>query len=175
MVFMNYNRNVEATAISDERADEMGKKFLENHGFKNMKETYYLKQDGVITINYAYSQNSSNGEVTIYPDLIKLKIALDNGQVLGIETTGYLNSHYDRKIGNIEITKEKAKENLNKDLNIESESLAIIPTQFQTEILCWEFKGKVDDTEFLVYINAKTGKEEDILVVRDTPNGTLTM
>lgn len=175
VVFMNYNRNIEATTISDERADEMGKQFLENHGFKNMKETYYLKQDGVITINYAYSQNSTNGEVTIYPDLIKLKIALDNGQVLGIETTGYLNSHYEREIGSIEITKEKAKESLNKDLNIESESLAIIPTQFQTEILCWEFKGKVEETEFLVYINAKTGKEEDILVVRDTPNGTLTM
>ena len=175
VVFMNYNRNIEATTISDERADEMGKNFLANHGFKNMKETYYLKQDGVITINYAYSQNSSNGEVTIYSDLIKLKIALDNGQVLGIETTGYLNSHYEREIGSIGITKEKAKENLNKGLNIESEGLAIIPTQFQTEILCWEFKGKVDDTEFLVYINAKTGKEEDILVVRDTPNGTLTM
>lgn len=175
VVFMNYNRSIEAATISDERADEMGKQFLANHGFKNMKETYYLKQDGVITINYAYSQNSSNGQVTIYPDLIKLKVALDNGQVLGIETTGYLNSHYEREIGNIGITKEKAKESLNKDLNIESESLAIIPTQFQTEILCWEFKGKVDGTQFLVYINAKTGKEEDILVIKDTPNGTLTM
>lgn len=175
IVFMNYNRNVEATTISDERAVEIGKEFLAKHNFKNMKQTYYLKQDGVITINYAYSQNSSNGEVTIYSDLIKLKIALDNGQVLGIETTGYLNSHYERKIGNIGISKEKAKESLNNELNIESESLAIIPTQFQTEILCWEFKGKVDDTEFLVYINANTGKEEDILVIRDTPNGTLTM
>ena len=35
-------------------------------------------------------------------------------------------------------------------------------------------KGKVDDTDFLVYINAETGKEEDILVIVNTPNGTLT-
>ena len=53
--------------------------------------------------------------------------------------------------------------------------MAIIPTKFKTEILCWEFKGKVDDTEFLVYINVQTGAEEDILVIKNTPNGTLTM
>ena len=72
------------------------------------------------------------------------------------------------------IGQEKAKENLNPKLQIESEKLAIIPTKWQTEILCWEFKGKVDNTDFLVYINASTGKEEDILVIVNTPNGTLT-
>ena len=111
----------------------------------------------------------------MYPDLIKVKVALDNGDILGVETTRYLNNHTTRDISNVKITKEQAKENLNKDLNIESEGLAVIPTEWQTEILCYEFKGKVDDTEFLVYINAENGREEDILVIKDTPNGILTM
>lgn len=175
IIFMNYNRNVEAESISQERADEIGKNFLNSKGFPNMKETYYLKQNGVVTINYAYNQKSTNGDVVVYPDLIKVKVALDNGEILGIETTGYLNSHYERNIPVAKITKEKAKENLNKSLQIESEGMAIIPTKFKTEILCWEFKGKVDDTEFLVYINVQTGAEEDILVIKNTPNGTLTM
>jgi len=51
----------------------------------------------------------------------------------------------------------------------------MIPTEYKTEVLCWEFKGKVEDREFLVYINTQTGKEEDILVILNTPNGTLTM
>ena len=175
IIFMNYNRNVEAESISQERADEIGKDFLNSKGFPNMKETYYLKQNGIVTINYAYNQKSTNGDVIVYPDLIKVKVALDNGEILGIETTGYLNSHYERNIPVAKITKEKAKENLNKSLQIESEGMAIIPTEFKTEIFCWEFKGKVDDTEFLVYINAETGAEEDILVIKNTPNGTLTM
>ena len=29
-------------------------------------------------------------------------------------------------------------------------------------------------TEFLVYINTETGKEEDVLVIIDTPGGILT-
>ena len=175
IIFMNYNRNVEAESISQERADEIGKDFLNSKGFPNMKETYYLKQNGIVTINYAYNQKSTNGDVIVYPDLIKVKVALDNGEILGIETTGYLNSHYERNIPTAKITKEKAKENLNKSLQIESEGMAIIPTEFKTEIFCWEFKGKVDDTEFLVYINAETGAEEDILVIKNTPNGTLTI
>ena len=175
VVLMNYNREVEAETITNDRANEIGINFLNEKGFPNMKETYYLKQSGILTINYAYHQSTQNGDVTMYPDLIKLKIALDNGEILGIETTGFLNSHYERDLPKIKVSKEQAKQNLNKNLTINSESLAVIPTQFQTEIFCWEFKGSIDDTEFLVYINAQTGKEEDILVIKNTPNGTLTM
>ena len=175
VVFMNYNRTVEAETISQERANEIGKEFLAQKGYPNMKATYYLKQEGIVTINYAYEQQTQNGTVVMYPDLIKLKIALDTGEVIGIETTGYLNNHTERSLADIKISKEQAKQNLNSSLEITAESLAVIPTEFQTEIFCWEFKGKVDDTEFLVYINCETGKEEDILVIKDTPNGTLTM
>ena len=112
--------------------------------------------------------------VVMYPDLIKVKVALDDGSILGIETTGYLNSHYTREILQNLITEEKAKEVINKELEILSTNLAMIPTEWKTEVLCWEFKGKVDGNEFLVYINAETGKEEDILVIVNTPDGTLT-
>ena len=136
-----------------------------------MKETYYLKQEGIVTINYAATQEG----VVMYPDLIKVKVALDNGEILGMETTGYLNNHTQREIGNINISKEEAKKSLNKDLQIESEGLAVIPTEWKSEILCYEFKGKVEDREFLVYINSENGREEDILIITNTPNGTLTM
>ena len=65
--------------------------------------------------------------------------------------------------------------NEDKRMEITSEGLAMIPTEYKTEILCWEFKGKVEDREFLIYINVETGKEEDVLVILDTPNGILTM
>lgn len=170
IVSMNSNRDVKAETISQEEANIKGKEFLESKGFTNMKETYYLKQDGIVTINYAYNQEG----VVAYPDLIKVKIALDNGEVLGIETSGYLNNHTIRDLNKVKITKEQAKKDLNKDLEIASEGMAIIPTEWKTEILCYEFKGKVDEKEFLVYINAENGREEDILIITNTPNGTLT-
>ncbi len=171
VVYYNSNREVGIEAISQEEANEKGKQFLTGKGFPNMKETYFLKQEGIVTINYAYFQDG----VIMYPDLIKVKVALDNGEVLGIETSGYLNNHEERNLPEIKISKEEAKNTLNKDLQIESEGLAVIPTEWQSEIYCYEFKGKVDDSEFLVYINCENGREEDILVIKDTPNGTLTM
>ena len=170
IVSMNSNRDVKAETIFQEEANSKGKEFLESKGFTNMKETYYLKQDGIVTINYAYNQEG----VVAYPDLIKVKVALDNGEVLGIETSGYLNNHTIRDLNKVKITKEQAKKDLNKDLEIASEGMAIIPTEWKTEILCYEFKGKVDEKEFLVYINAENGREEDILIITNTPNGTLT-
>ena len=171
VVYMNSNRAVNSEVISQEEADNKGKEYLESKGFKNMKETYYLKQEGIVTINYAATQDN----VVMYPDLIKVKVALDNGEVLGIETTGYLNNHTQRDVSKIKMTQEEAKKSLNKDLQIGSEGLAVIPTEWQSEILCYEFKGKVEDREFLVYINVENGREEDVLMITNTPNGTLTM
>lgn len=175
IVFMNYNREINVETISQEQADEIGKNYLQLKGFENMESTYYMKQDGIVTINYAYTEYYNEQPVTVYSDLIKLKIALDNGEVLGMETTGYLNSHYERDFSNIKISQEQAREKINKNLEILSEGMALIPTEFQTEILCWEFKGKVEDREFLVYINVETGIEEDVLIILNTPNGTLTL
>ena len=170
IVYMNTNRDVNTEIISQEEANQKGKDFLTSKGFPNMKETYFLKQEGIVTINYAYMQDN----VIMYPDLIKVKVALDNGEILGIETTGYLNNHIEsRDISNIKITEEEAKKDLNTDLEIISSGLAVIPTEWKSEILCYEFKGKVDDREFLVYINAENGREEDILIITNTPNGTL--
>ena len=171
VIYMNTNREVNAEILSQEEATQKGKEFLENKGFSNMQETYYITQEGITTINYAYMQD----DVIAYPDLIKVKVALDNGDILGIETTGYLNNHTERDIHNIQITSEEAKENLNPKLELTSERLAIIPTEWQTEILCYEFTGTVNDKKFLVYINAENGREEDILIVTDTGNGVLTM
>ena len=170
VIYMDKNRDVSSEILSQEEADSKAKDYLERIGFKNMKETYYLKQSGIVTINYAYVQD----DVIMYPDLIKVKVALDDGEILGIETTGYLNSHTERDLNEPKVSMEEAKESLNKDLTIESEELAIIPTEWKSEVLCWEFEGNVEGLDFIVYVNSETGKEEDILIITNTPNGTLT-
>lgn len=171
VVFSNSTKDVGAEVITQQQADEIGQKFLDSRGIQNMKPTYFLKQDGIVTINYAYVQD----DVTVYSDLVKLKVALDNGEILGMETTGYLNSHYQRLFLTPKVSKEEARSKINKNLEIISEGMAMIPTEYQTEVLCWEFKGNLGDRQFLVYINVETGKEEDVLVILETPDGTLTM
>lgn len=164
------NRTVESENISIEDAKEKGKTFLDERDFKYMRETYYLKEQNVLTVNFAYDEDGT----VVYPDLIKVKIALDNGEILGIESYGYLNSHTTRELPYPKISIDEARESINPNLEIISEGTAIIPTEWKTEVYCYEFKGRVDEKEFLVYINTETGKEEDILVILDTPGGILT-
>ncbi len=171
VVQTSLDREVREEKISNQEANEIGKSYLADKGFENMKETYFVKQENVITINYAYNDNG----IIVYPDLIKVKIALDNGDILGIEAEGYLNSHTERSYVEPKISIDQAREKINSKLEILSENMAIIPTEWKTEINCYEFKGKVGEREFLVYINVETGKEEDILVILDTPGGTLTV
>ena len=171
IVFMNYNREVLEENLSVDEAGDEAIEFLNSKGYTNMQKTYTIKEYGIITINYAYEENN----VIVYPDLIKVKVALDNGDILGVETTGYLNNHEKRNIdkSNI-ISKSEAIKLSNENLKIKETRLAIIPTEFETEVFCWELKGTVEDREFLLYVNAKTGEVEDILVIIETENGTLT-
>lgn len=171
VVWFLYDRDVEDAQLDIDKAKEIGKQFLEKSGFKGMKDTYYTEQNGIATINYAYEQNG----VVIYPDLVKVKVALDNGEIVGFESKGYLMSHRERDIPAPALTVEEALQKVARKENILSSGLAIIPTDFGTEIFCYEFKGKLDDQDFLVYINALTGEEEDILLIINSEEGILTM
>lgn len=147
------DKDVKEEKISAEEAVELGKDYLSKMGYSSMRETYYTKLQNIITVNYAYYENN----ITMYPDLIKVKIALDDGDILGMEAAGYLNNHIARQNLNVGISLDEAKSKLNKNLEILSEGLAVIPEEStKEEIFCYEFKGKVENREFLVYINALT-------------------
>lgn len=171
IIEFNSDYNVKDEKLSLEDAKKKGKEFLDSHGFPSMEETYFIKQNNILTINYAYLDNG----IICYPDLIKVKVSLENGDILGLEAFGYLNSHYQREYKEKKITIEEAREHLSPNVRLISEREAIIPTEWKTEIYVYEFKGKVDDMDFLMYINVETGKEEDVLMILETEGGMLTI
>lgn len=171
ILWMIYNRPVQKETLSVEQAKQKGLEFLKSRGYEGMVDTYYLKENGTATINYAFKQD----DVVIYTDLIKVKVALDDGEIVGFESKAYIYAHRERDIPEPKITLEEARELINPEMEVLSTGLAIIPTNHKTEIFTYEFKGKLLDRDFLVYINAETGKEENVLMIIDTPEGILTM
>lgn len=171
LYLMISDRAVQTESISMDKAKQNGLDFLKKLGITDVKETYYLKYDNMVTINYAAVQNG----VVLYPDLIKVKVALDDGEICSAELEGYIYNHVKRDDITPKITMEQAKNVLNKNIQISSQDLAIIPTDSKQEVLVYEFKGKIDQRDFIIYINAKTGQEEKVLLIIDTPGGTLTM
>lgn len=169
VVWMVNPRGISKNNLSMKQAEERALKFLEEKGYTNMESNYSLRYDGIGVFNFAYKE----GDVTIYPDLIKIKVALDNGEVVGFDSSAYLMNHKKRDIQTPTITPEKAREVVKIDFDIDSTRLAIIP-KGNKEVLCYEFKGKYKGSDFIIYINALNGKEEDILQIIKSENGTLT-
>lgn len=166
------NRKVNKETMSREQGLKKASKFLEEKGFKNMIPTYTLKYDGVMLINYAYKQ----GDVVMYPDLIKVKIALDNGEIVGFDAVHFLTTNYKRDIKKPKISHEQAREKVSVNANVEKNPrLCIIPTSSLGEVYCYEFEASRNGDKFLIYINANTGEEEKILKLIKNENGTLVM
>jgi germination protein YpeB len=134
-----------------------------------MKESYYEIVSDVAVINYAAVQDG----YTLYPDLVKVKVALDDCAVVGCETRGYLMHHTKRVIPEIEISEEKAKSKVNRHVKIVSSSLALIPSDGGTEHFCWQLEGKIEDRRCLIYVNTQTGAEERLFILIESETGTL--
>ncbi|MBU3111559.1 germination protein YpeB [Clostridium lacusfryxellense] len=172
VVYFLDNRTIGKPVVKIEKAVADGSKFIAQIGYKNMEPTYTLNYDNTAVVSYVYKQ----GKVAVYPDQIKLKIALDDGSVIGIESEKFLVSHVEKRdIVNPKITRAKAQEKVGKRLKISKVSLAIIPTDTNKEVLCYEFLGSYKDKDFIVYIDANTGYEQRIIEIIDTPNGKLTI
>lgn len=102
-----------------------------------------------------------------------MKVALDTGEILGLETRGYLNSHTTRDLQEPQIDVNEARKIINQNVKITSERLALIPTEWSSEVLTYEFKGKINDRNFIVYVDASTGKEERVFLLIESENGIL--
>lgn len=172
IVYLLDSRPIGKPTLDIKKAIEGGSTYISKMGYKNMQPTYTLNYDNTAIVSYVYNQ----GDIAIYPDQIKLKIALDDGSIIGIESEKFLVSHVEKRdIGTPKITVAKAQEKVGKRLKISKISLAIIPTETNKEVLCYEFLGTYKEKSFIVYINASTGYEQRIMEIIDTPNGKLTI
>ena len=159
------------SVISPEQAVENAKNFLSAKGYENMKESYYSTQDGICTINFAYE----NEGVICYPDLIKLSVSLETGNIISFDARGYIMNHTDRPPVQSKISADEAKMSVSDYLTVMSSRLAVIPTDYKTEKTAYEFHCKTpDEQEVLVYIDVLTAKEDDILLLLYSDGGILT-
>jgi len=169
---MMHSRTVEQTVLSVEDCVKKAKDFLSNNGFDGMETSYYISRNNILTVNFAYTRD----DITYYPDLIKVSVAQDDGQIVGLEFLGYLMSHGERTLPEIKLTEESVRDMVTDGLTVENIRLTVIPSMGKYEKLCYELKC-VDEygQRCLIYINAETGMEEQILILVEGDDGVLTI
>lgn len=111
--------------------------------------------------------------VIIYPDMIKVKVSCSTGEVLGWEAQSYAYNHTDRTDLTATISESTARSKVGSLLTIETQKLTLIPVKYGNETLCYEYKCKLNNSTYYVYIDAKTGDEVQILKIIATTSGEL--
>ena len=165
------NRMVENENLSMQEGLKKAEQFLSDLGINSMRTTYYENYNGILTVNFAYDDN----DICVYTDLIKVSVALDNGEMSGFDARGFLVNHEKRTYSTDRISPLDAEKKLSPKLEVKSRQLALIPSDGDRELLCYEFRCTNDDRNVLVYVNALTGNEEQILILLESENGTLTI
>ena len=152
VVWMLTKRDVTTTRISLDEAIEQAQAFLKERGYGEMEPTYLTEAENVAVIPFVAVEDG----VRIYPDLVKVSVALDNGEIVGFEAMGYLMSHHKRDLPEPKIDAEEARSRVRAGLEVTGEPrLAVIPLETREEVLTWEVPTRMGDDRFLVYINAQ--------------------
>ncbi|MBO0958135.1 germination protein YpeB [Neobacillus sp. MM2021_6] len=155
--FIN-NREIKGQKLSLNEADNKAAAFLKETGFKDLEVFESTQYDNIGVINFV---TNSNG-VRIYPEAVKVKVALDNGDIIGVSAEEYLKSFQTRTIEKPGITLEQARAKVNPNLKVLENREAMIMNDLNEEVLCYEFLGTIGDDTYRIFINAKTGFEEEV-------------
>lgn len=160
--------DISSLTIGD--AKKIAAAFLKDRGYDNMTESFWVEKDHAVTLSYACTQDG----VICYPDLIKVTVALKNGQVTDFEATGYLMNHTARIIPDTAVSREDAETRVSGELRVQNHRMAVINTDGKNEVYCHEFKCVTADGEVrLLYVNAETGQEQNILILLEDEHGTV--
>lgn len=152
-------------------SEKLALAFVKLNGIENPKCVWRGKLQNEAYFNIAPVQNG----VILYPDLVKVKIDLSSGKVIGYDASTYFTNHTQRLLPKPAITQSDAKEILPNVYIFKDGRLVLAPLDYMREVLCYEFIGEKGGEIYYFYINAQTGKEENILKVIETSDGAKLM
>lgn len=170
--YMLGDRKVSTRSLTALESVGKAKEYLTMLGINHITDTYYEISGNVCTVNFAGTEN----DIIMYTDLIKVSVAMDNGDILSFDGRGYITNHKKRNLSEPKITAEQARKKISTELTVTDTSLAVVPSAGTNELFCYEFHcTSPDGRQMLIYINADTGREEQILLLEISENGTLTV
>ncbi|QYR19933.1 germination protein YpeB [Paenibacillus sp. sptzw28] len=151
-------RDVGEPKLNAEEARDKATEFLDSRGYPGMKSVNFDQYDNTAVFTMVGTQNG----VLIFPEKMTVKVAMDNGDIVGLQAADYVFDHRKRKIPKPKLSPSAARAALNPDFKARSEQLALIENDLGEEALCYEFVGRINGGMYRLYINAETGVEEFI-------------
>jgi len=152
-----------------ERFRDRALRYLQEQGYGDMVATYAQYYSGAALINCAAKQ----GDVILYNDLVKVWVDRETLEIIGLDARNYLFSHRERELETPGISLQEAEALLSPNLKVHSRALALIPLSPEEEELCYEFKCTWGENEYILYLDAEDGEEEEIFLILNGDEGQM--
>lgn len=164
------DRTPTRSVLSAEDALKAARAVLSRRSFPRMAESYHIIQGNAMTVTFCAMEK----EAVCYPDMVKVTVAMDNGELLRYDAEGYLTCHTKRELPAPEMTAEEAAGRVPEGLTLVKQGLAVIPSAGTKELFCRELVCENAEGEHcLLYFNAVTGAQERVLILLEDETGTL--
>lgn len=155
-VWIIQSREVKEQKISLNDGLKEAEDFFNKNGFDTMQLVDSKQYDNIGIYEFAYIKDN----IRVYPDNVIIEIALDDGSIIGFDGVNYLLNHKERDYEKPKLTVEQARKQINPNVKVQEDYLAIIKNELGEEVLCYEFYGVLDDNTYRIFINAFDGEEE---------------
>lgn len=160
VAWMLGNRSVDHPRLDYDQAGARAQAFLKRNGFSDMQKVTQESFANIATFSFVPFRN----KVLYYPELIKVQVAQDNGEILGFEAVPYLtfNNPNEPKNTRPRFTENRIRQILNPHFKPKKMQIAQVLDEMFNKVLVYEVDGTLGTDRFLNYYNAETGKEEKI-------------
>lgn len=171
LILLDNMRMLDNTELSVSQCVQIAEDFVKEVGLSDMHAVWQSDYRGYVYVNLAPILNG----IVYYPDLVKVIVAGDTGEILGYEAKSYYYNHVERELPDYSSTLMQARQKVFSKLNISSERLALIPLSDGSETLTFEFYGEYRNMKYFVYIDVVNLSEVNVLRVIDSENGALVL
>lgn len=113
--------------------------------------------------------------IILYPDLVKVKVNMVSGTIVGYDATPYFTNHTSRQLSKGILTLSDAKGKVPSNYEIVQARLVLSPLDYNREVVCVEVEADYQNNTYYFYFNAQNGELENVLKVIETENGNLLM
>jgi spore germination protein len=149
------DRDVADEKLDLTQAQQRALAYLKAQGIEAQEVVNIDTHDNIGVYDIVPLQNG----IRLYPDKITVQVALDNGEILGVNSSEYAFNHRPRTLAEPKLTEQQARTYVSPRVKIEESNLAVAHNMQNEEVLAYEFVGTMDQDTYKIYISALNGDE----------------
>ncbi len=159
LVWYMTHRTIGNRKLSLHQASLKASQYLNKKGYQGFVQVLSDQYDTVGVFSFAKVVNG----VRVYPDSIKIKVALDNGSILGIDQTEHLITEASTLPSMTpKLTDQQARKGIRDSVKVQESRLVIYNNEQGQNVLCYEYLATKGKDTYRMIINANTGTQENV-------------